>query len=143
MRNLRALNVTINKLIKDGLVLPAFLLKCQIIEYDLKRFLWNYCSLSGNYPRSELTEQFLNKATMGNLISKLNELKDPVVNLNELITKAGNFKDIRNEFTHQIIASTKNYSGIEAECEKYLNVADELLRDTWGRLDWIEDFYHL
>lgn len=139
MRNLSNLNKTIGELIKKNLFLPAFLLKCQIIEYDLKRFLWNYCKLSGNYPDSGLTRDFLVDATLGSLFSKLNELEDSAVNLGELRGKVKRFKKVRNEFTHEIITSKRSYKEIERECKKYLKFADELLEATWGRLDWIDD----
>ncbi len=139
MRNLSNLNGTIGELTKRGLFLPAFLLKCQIIEYDLKRFLWNYCKLSGNYPKSGLTEDFLDDATLGSLFYKLKELEDSAINLDEFRVKVKRFKKVRNEFTHRIITSKRSYEEIEKECEKYLEFADELLEATWGRLDWIDD----
>ena len=141
MKNLTALNEIVGKLVREGLFLPAFILKCQIIEYDLKRFIWNYCRLTGNYPKSGLTEDFLNNASMGSLFSKLKELEDSAINLEEFKDKIKAFKKVRNEFTHEIITSEKSYLEIESECKKHLEIADELLEDTWGRLDWIEDFH--
>jgi hypothetical protein len=140
MKNLSVLNKTVDKLVRNGLFLPAFILKCQIIEYDLKRFIWNYCKLTGNCPKGGLTEYFLDRATIGSLFSKLKELEDSAINLGEFKDKVKIFKGVRNEFTHEIITSGKSYAEIEVECKKYLEIADELLEDTWFRLGWIEDF---
>lgn len=140
MKNLSYLSSVIDHLVQDGLLLPAFILKCQIVEYDLKRFIWNYCRVTGNRPKTGLTLEFLEKATLGGLYGKLKEIEDTALNIEGFRAKVKVFKDIRNEFVHDIISSGREMEEIEKMCAGYLEVADTLLENTWWMLDWVENY---
>ncbi len=140
MKNLFYLNKVIDKLIKDKLYLPAFILKAQIIEYDLKRFLWQYCSQYSLKP-GYVTMEFLGEATLGELYSKILALKDTTIDTTGLAGEVKTFKNVRNKLVHEIISSELTIKEINDKAQKGLKKANDVLQETWGRLNWIGEFY--
>lgn len=140
MENLSYLNGLIDRLVKERLYLPAFILKAQIIEYDLKRFLWQYCNQYKMKPNF-VTIKFLDEATLGQLHHKLSELRDNTINLDVLADEVKRFKKIRNNLVHEIVSSKLTIKQINIQARKGLKDADNLLQETWGRLEWIHDFF--
>lgn len=140
MENLSYLNEVIEKLIREGLYLPAFILKSQIIEFDLKRFLWQYCDQYSIKP-GHVTKEFLTEATLGALYQKILVLKDKVIDTAELAKKIKEFKYVRNELVHEIISSKLTIGQVNIKAQKGLGEADDLMKETWVRLEWIGDFY--
>lgn len=139
MENLSYLDKLIKKLVNDRFYLPAFILKAQIIEYDLKRFLWQYCNQYTLKPNF-VTRKFLEEATLGDLYPRVLGLKDTVINSGALASKVKEFKKIRNKLVHEIISSKLTIKQINIKARKGLKAADGLLQETWYRLEWVDDF---
>jgi len=132
--NFLYLEKLIEKLSKDeGYILPVFLLKCQYAEYGLKYLLSNY----PYKPRGFLPENFLEKATMGMVIGKLEELKD--VHLNDIIANAKKFNKLRNEMMHYFLASDKDILAIETELKESKELIDEIEGGIHFLFDFIND----
>lgn len=85
--------------------------------------------------------EFLSEATLGELYQKISALKDGVIETDRLSEKITVFRKVRNELVHEIISSKRSIGEINKIAQDGLKKADNLLQETWYRLEWIDDFY--
>jgi len=121
---------------KDKYVLLVFLLRCQIVEYALKYLLGGY----PYKPKGFIPKGFFNRATIGMVIGKLENLDDNY--LNEIVEKAKDFNKIRIGIVHHFLTSTASISEIEATLHKRLKLANEIEADIHFLFDFISDNYY-
>ena len=128
----------LEKLIKDlskdnKYIVPVFLLKAQYIEYGLKCLLGWYPYKPNNYYKNG----FLSRATMGQIIKKINGLNDSY--LSEITVEAERFLVIRNEVTHHLLTSKNSLKSIEKECFENLVIANKIEAKIHGLMDYVSD----
>jgi hypothetical protein len=132
--NLGYLNELIKKLSNNKtLLLPAFLLRAQLIEFALKHLLMNY----PYPPQKGYGKKSIESMTMGETIDKLKNLNDN--HLNDIIKEADQFKEIRNELTHNILISDKNIDEISKLAEESLKAAYVIERSILFFLTYVQE----
>lgn len=114
-------------------VVLVFLLKAQRVEYGLKYLLGWYPFKPENYYK----EDFLDKATMGQIIQKIRDLNDKY--LSDIIDDAKKFLVIRNEVTHHLLTSEKNIEEIEKECFEKIIIAKTIESKIHFLIDYVQD----
>jgi len=131
------LNNLISKLSEDDeYIVLVFLLKSQFIEYGLKYFLAWY----PYKPVDFYSDNFLNTATMGGVIKKMEELNDSY--LVDIIENAKKFVTIRNEVTHHLLTSDKNIEEIKEECKEKLKVGGAIELEIHFMMDFVNDLIY-
>lgn len=120
----------------DKYVVLVFLLKAQYVEYGLKYLLGWYPYKPENY----YSEDFLQKATMGQVIAKIRDLNDRY--LLEITGKAEKFLIIRNEVTHHLLTSGKSIKEIETECLDKIIIANRIEINIHMLMDYVDDLMY-
>ena len=115
------------------LTVAVFLLKCQVIEFELKQFIFGL----DVYLHSRNLSKFINrrtrtpaefdsdKLTLGRLKQKIDEFEGDILqnlqgNLKLLVGK-------RNVFTHKLFSPGKDVAGLKKEAKEGIKIADEVL----------------
>ena len=104
----------------DKYSLPVFLLKVQLVEYSLKYLLANHPQRT----KESIPTEFIEQATMGQIISKLKELNDP--HIEDLIKKAEKFLRLRNRATHHFLTSKVDAESINKILKEEFGTADDI-----------------
>lgn len=113
--------------------ITVFLLKCQIIEFELKQFIFGLDlylhsrNLSKPINRRTRTPAKFDsdKLTLGRLKQKIDEFEGDI-----LKSLQGNLKLLvgkRNAFTHKLFSPGRDIAGLKKEAKAGIKIADEVL----------------
>ena len=117
----------------DKFLIPVFLLRSQLIEYALK-----YLLLHAPYkPKQGLGKKPTEEMMMGEVIVKLRECND--VHFASVIDAALDFKELRNEVTHNLMNSPKSISEVERLIEEKLEIAEKIEKQINYYAQYVED----
>jgi len=116
----------------EKMLVPAFLLKCQFIEFGLKFIL-----LHLPYKKDSLDTSKIEGYSMGQTIAKIREQKDS--QLSVLMNSAYDLKEIRNEITHNFINSDKTIDQINKLITDNLQKATEIEEDIVKYILFVEN----
>lgn len=114
------------------IAISAFLLKSQIIEFELKQFIFsmdlhlslqNKSKLLGKKVRSP---KDLEELTLGKLKREIDQFEGE--RLKELKTNLGYLVGKRNEFTHKLFSQGKDVIKLNKEAEEGIKIANKILR---------------
>lgn len=133
-KNSQHIEALITELSKDEkFLIPAFLLRSQLIEYALK-----YLLIHAPYkPKEGLGKKAVEEMTMGEVIVKLRECKDG--HLDRTIEAAQVFKDFRNLVTHHLVTSDKTIDEIGELIKRKLQIAVDIERQIIYFADFVEE----
>lgn len=125
----------INKLSGDKeYLLPVFLLRCSLVEYALKNFLVNY-----NYDHSEEMMSFVDGATIGAVINRLEQIQNDDY-VTDILVKAKEFNKIRKAMVHHFLSSGDDIMAIENKLEETMRLTNKLEDDMIALLIFRDDF---
>lgn len=133
-KNSQHIEALITELSKDDkFLIPAFLLRAQLIEYALK-----YLLIHAPYkPKCGLSKKAVEDMTMGEVIAKLEKCEDGC--LDRTIESAQIFKDFRNEVTHHLVSSDKTIREIGELIKEKLQIAVDIERQIIYFADFVKN----
>lgn len=118
---------------QEGYTIPVFLLKAQIVEYAIKYLLGGY----PNKPPDFIPEDFLDQATLGMAIGKLEQLHDSF--LEDILADARKFNKTRREIVHHLLTSDDDIREIESNLKDTINLATRIEGGVHYFFDYISE----
>ena len=127
----------------SSLLISAFLLKSQLIEFELWKLIQtlDYCiiiNLSSSHSivtRIERTSDYFRDKTLGHLVTLVKEFEGLVSD--EFKDDLTHLNGLRNDFIHHSFSSKKTISDLREDAGEGLKVGDKILDEIYSIVDEI------